>query len=53
MLNGMSVSIIGDAIVSRATLHNIGYIEALGLEIGCNVEVIRSGEIIPRVVRRV
>ena len=45
--------IIGDAIVSRATLHNIGYIEALGLEIGCDVEVIRSGEIIPRVVKRV
>ena len=49
----LSPCIIGDAIVSRATLHNIGYIEALGLEIGCNVEVIRSGEIIPRVVRRV
>ena len=49
----LSPCIIGDAIVSRATLHNIGYIEALELEIGCNVEVIRSGEIIPRVVRRV
>ena len=49
----LSPCIIGGAIVSRATLHNIGYIEALGLEIGCNVEVIRSGEIIPRVVRRV
>ena len=49
----LSPCIIGDAIVSRATLHNIGYIEALGLEIGCNVEVIRSGEIIPRVVKRV
>ena len=49
----LSPCIIGDAIVSRATLHNIGYIEALGLEIGGNVEVIRSGEIIPRVVRRV
>ena len=49
----LSPCIIGDAIVSRATLHNIGYIEALDLEIGCDVEVIRSGEIIPRVVRRV
>ena len=49
----LSPCIIGDAIVSRATLHNIGYIEALGLEIGCDVEVIRSGEIIPRVVKRV
>jgi len=44
---------IGDAMVSKATLHNIEYIEGLGLEIGCKVEVIRSGEIIPRIVRRV
>jgi len=45
--------VIGEATVSRATLHNIGYIEALDLQIGCNVEVIRSGEIIPRIVKRV
>jgi NAD-dependent DNA ligase len=45
--------IIGEATVSRATLHNMAYIEALDLQIGCNVEVIRSGEIIPRVVKRV
>ena len=45
--------VIGEATVSRATLHNIAYIDALGLEIGCNVEVIRSGEIIPRIVKRV
>ena len=38
---------IGDALVSRATLHNIDYINSLNLEIGCKVEVIRSGEIIP------
>ena len=44
---------IDDARVSRATLHNMAHIEALGLEIGCKVEVIRSGEIIPRIVRRV
>ena len=44
---------IGDAVVARATLHNIEYIRDLNLEIGCQVEVIRSGEIIPRVVRRV
>lgn len=43
---------IGEATISRATLHNMAYIEALGLEIGCDVEVIRSGEIIPRVVRK-
>ena len=44
---------VGDAKVSRATLHNMKYIEELGLEIGCDVEIIRAGEIIPRVVRRV
>lgn len=45
--------LIGDATVSRATLHNIEYIQELNLELGCSVEVIRSGEIIPRIVRRV
>ena len=44
---------IKDALISRATLHNIEYIQGLNLEIGCKVEVIRSGEIIPRIVRRV
>jgi len=44
---------INGATVSRVTLHNINFIESLGLEIGCQVEVIRSGEIIPRVVKRV
>ncbi len=44
---------IEGAIVSRATLHNIEYIRSLNLEIGCRVEVIRSGEIIPRILRRV
>lgn len=45
--------LVGDATVSRATLHNMEYIRALGLELGCSVEIIRSGEIIPRVVKRV
>lgn len=44
---------VGDAVVSKATLHNIKYIEELNLELGCKVELIRAGEIIPRVVRRV
>jgi DNA ligase (NAD+) len=44
---------IGGAMVARATLHNIEYIRGLNLEIGCNVEVIRSGEIIPRIIGRV
>lgn len=41
---------IGDAEVSRATLNNQAFIEALDLTIGCTVGVIRSGEIIPTIV---
>jgi len=44
---------IDGAVVSRATLHNMAHIEGLDLEVGCLVEVIRSGEIIPRIVKRV
>jgi DNA ligase (NAD+) len=44
---------IDGAVVSKATLHNMAYIEGLNLQIGCKVEVIRSGEIIPRIVRRI
>lgn len=44
---------IGDALVSRATLNNPGFIEALGLEIGDTVAVIRAGEIIPCVLHKV
>jgi DNA ligase (NAD+) len=44
---------IDGANISRATLHNMRYITDLRLEIGCTVEVIRSGEIIPKIVRRV
>ena len=44
---------IDGATVSRATLHNIAIIEQLDLEIGCDVEVIRAGEIIPQIVARV
>ena len=43
--------VINGATISRATLHNIAFIRELDLEIGC-VEVIRSGEIIPKVVRK-
>jgi DNA ligase (NAD+) len=45
--------VIGEAKVSRATLHNMKYIQELDLEIGCLVEVVRAGEIIPRVLRRI
>lgn len=45
--------LIGDALVSRATLNNPGFIEMLGLEIGDTVAVIRAGEIIPCVLHKV
>lgn len=44
---------IGDAQVSRATLNNPGFIQALDLQIGDRVAVRRAGEIIPQVVYKV
>lgn len=45
--------LIGDAVVSRATLNNPGFIETLDLRIGDVVAVIRSGEIIPCILHKV
>lgn len=44
---------VGDAEVSRATLNNIAFIEALGLCIGDTVGVIRGGDVIPKIVYKV
>lgn len=44
---------IGDAMISRATLNNPGFIEALGLQIGDTVAVIRAGDIIPCILHKV
>lgn len=44
---------IGDALVSRATLNNPGFIEMLDLQIGDRVGVIRAGEIIPCITHKV
>jgi DNA ligase (NAD+) len=44
---------IGDAQVSRATLNNPGFIETLGIEIGDTVAIIRSGEVIPKILHKV
>jgi len=44
---------IGDALVSRATLNNPGFIEMLDLQIGDTVAIIRSGEIIPCILHKV
>lgn len=44
---------VEDAMVSRATLNNPGFIEALGLEIGDTVAIIRAGSIIPCIIHKV
>lgn len=44
---------VGDAMVSRATLNNINFIEALDLCIGDSIGIERSGEIIPKVLYKV
>jgi NAD-dependent DNA ligase len=44
---------IGDALVSRATLNNPAFIEALDIQIGDTVGVIRAGDIIPCITHKV
>jgi DNA ligase (NAD+) len=42
---------IGGTTVSRATLHNMDFVDELGVKIGDWVEVERGGDVIPKVVR--
>lgn len=41
---------LGGTIVSRVTLHNRKEIERLGIHIGSRVEVVRSGDVIPKII---
>lgn len=42
---------LGGVIVSKASLYNIEYIEKLNLDFGDKIEVMRSGDVIPRITR--
>ena len=42
---------LGGAMIGRASVCNETYMEALGLTIGCDVELVRSGDCIPYIVR--
>lgn len=42
---------LGGAIVQRVNLNNLSWIREKGLELGCLVEVVRSGDVIPKVLR--
>lgn len=42
---------LGGAMIAKATVFNETYISALGLEIGCEVEILRSGDVIPYIVK--
>ena len=45
--------VLAKANVTQATLHNIKFIDGMGLRIGDTIEVTRSGEVIPYVLGRV
>jgi DNA ligase (NAD+) len=43
--------VLGGSMVSRVTLNNISYIRSMGLAIGCEVELVLSGDIIPKITK--
>lgn len=47
----VSPVIVGGVTISRVTLHNMDEVERLDVYIGDTVEVVRAGEVIPKIVR--
>lgn len=41
---------LGGSRISNATLNNLHFIKELGLKLGCSVTILKSGDIIPKVV---
>jgi len=44
---------LGGATITKATLHNLSYIEELGLMIGCDIVVARMGDVIPKILEKI
>lgn len=42
---------LAGAMVTRATLNNITWIDTMGLKIGAKVEMLRSGDVIPQIIK--
>jgi DNA ligase (NAD+) len=42
---------LAGAMVTRATLNNITWIDAMGLRLGAKVEMLRSGDVIPQIIK--
>lgn len=42
---------LGGATISRASLYNIDFIDEKGLKYGSTIEIVRSGDVIPKVLR--
>lgn len=40
---------LGGSMISRVNLNNLSFIENLGLSIGCDVQIVKSGDVIPTV----
>lgn len=42
---------LGGSTISAVTCHNLDYIDKLGLQIGSTVEIIKSGDVIPKITK--